>query len=1381
MKKFLLALLFLSSCDVVYGQGTHTGPGGGGSPVPFAGVPSGSCAATQTAVDTTTGNYYSCNSTVWLKVGPGAAGSAAWSTVTAGTNAGQALLVGNGSTFGPTGTGTITATAAPFSGLTAGTVTAVGTFPGGDLFLGGINEQTSVSYTIVASDENKLITFANAGAVAVTLPQATTAGFTAGAYFPVFNEGPGTVTITPTTSTINDAATLVLTTGTGATIFSDGTNYSALIGGASSSGTVTSVAQTVPSGLAVAGSPITTSGTLAITWSVAAAGQIINSSAANTAGFTATPTLGVAGTTLGTLALTGNTSGTVTITPQAAAGTVTLTLPNASGTIADTATAPLVLSATTGALTCPTCATSSGGGTVTWATPTTGTATSIATFPGGDLFNGGIDAQSGTSYTVVAADENKLLTFNNASAVSVTLPQATGAGFTNGAFFNVFNRGAGAVTITPTTSTINGNSTVVLNQNQGALIVSDGTNYSAWVSSAPSGSGTVTSVGLQINAGSSSGIFAVTGSPVTTSGNLNYNLTGTSGGIPYFSSTSVLSSSGLLAANGPVIGGGAGTTPTSITPPTTPNGVPQYFIETPSGGVSTAETFALAGVPTNAQTGTSYTLVATDRASYLSFSNASAIAVTLPQAGSAGFGSNFVTKLNNIGAGAVTVTPTTSTIDGNATMVLNQGESAFIYSDNTNYFSARDSGQLTAGANITFTRSATGVSIAGQPGTVTSFSSGNLSPLFTTSVATATTTPALSFTLSNAAAGTFLGNNTSSSAAPSYITLSAINPQTATYQVLASDFSAYKTIAVASGTFTITLVASGSQPANGQYINVVNYGSGVVTIARSGQNINGAAANYTLNAGSASAPTSTTIESDGTNYFASIDEGTVGTVTSVAETVPSGLAVAGSPITSSGTLAVTWSVAAAGQVVNSSAANTAGFTATPTLGVAGTTLGTLALTGNTSGTVTLTPQAAAGTVTLTLPNTTGTIADGASAPLVLSATTGNLTCPTCATSSGGGTITWATPTTGTATSIATFPGGDLFLGGVDAQSGTSYTVVAADEEKLLTFNNASAVSVTLPQATGAGFVAGAVFNVFNRGAGAVTITPTTSTINGNATLVLNQNQGAMIESDGTNYSAWVSASPSGSGTVTSVAQTVPSGFAIGGSPITTSGTLAITYSVSGAGQVINSTGSNAAGFTATPTLGVAGTTLGTLALTGNTSGTVTLTPQAAAGTVTLTLPNTTGTIADGASAPLSLSATTGNITCATCVTSAASLTSNQAVNGSGTQSEATGFTDTAGTITSGHLACYTASNTIGNCTGTPSNNIIGVFNSSTTWIASGETTVTLDATVSVTFGDILCASSTVAGDSHDNGSTPCTNGEWVGIVKTTAASVSSATAFIALR
>jgi hypothetical protein len=61
----------------------------------------------------------------------------------------------------------------------------------------------------------------------------------------------------------------------------------------------------------------------------------------------------------------------------------------------------------------------------------------------------------------------------------------------------------------------------------------------------------------------------------------------------------------------------------------------------------------------------------------------------------------------------------------------------------------------------------------GGSGTVTGFTAGNLSPLFTTSVANASTTPALSFSLSTASAHTFLGNNTSSTSAPGYVAITA--------------------------------------------------------------------------------------------------------------------------------------------------------------------------------------------------------------------------------------------------------------------------------------------------------------------------------------------------------------------------------------------------------------------------------------------------------------------------------------------------------------------------------------------------------------------------------------------------------------------------------
>lgn len=95
----------------------------------------------------------------------------------------------------------------------------------------------------------------------------------------------------------------------------------------------------------------------------------------------------------------------------------------------------------------------------------------------GYLSGAGVNAQTGTTYTVLTGDRNKLVTFSNASAVAVTLPQAGSAGFADNYVFSAVNRGAGLVTITPTTSTIDGASTLTLATNQGVMIFSDGTNY----------------------------------------------------------------------------------------------------------------------------------------------------------------------------------------------------------------------------------------------------------------------------------------------------------------------------------------------------------------------------------------------------------------------------------------------------------------------------------------------------------------------------------------------------------------------------------------------------------------------------------------------------------------------------------------------------------------------------------------------------------------------------------------------------------------------------------------------------------------------------------------------------------------------------------------
>jgi hypothetical protein len=96
----------------------------------------------------------------------------------------------------------------------------------------GVNAQTGTTYAFVASDLGKLVTLANAASVAVSLSQATASGgnFAAGWWVEVENRGAGTVTITPTTSTINGGASITLATNSSVKIISDGTNYLALQG-----------------------------------------------------------------------------------------------------------------------------------------------------------------------------------------------------------------------------------------------------------------------------------------------------------------------------------------------------------------------------------------------------------------------------------------------------------------------------------------------------------------------------------------------------------------------------------------------------------------------------------------------------------------------------------------------------------------------------------------------------------------------------------------------------------------------------------------------------------------------------------------------------------------------------------------------------------------------------------------------------------------------------------------------------------------------------------------------------------------------------------------------------------------------------------------------
>lgn len=65
--------------------------------------------------------------------------------------------------------------------------------------------------------------------------------------------------------------------------------------------------------------------------------------------------------------------------------------------------------------------------------------------------------------------------------------------------------------------------------------------------------------------------------------------------------------------------------------------------------------------------------------------------------------------------------------------------------------------------------------------------------------------------------------------------------------------------------------------------------------------------------------------------------------------------------------------------------------------------------------------------------------------------------------------------------------GPIALAGVNSQTGTSYNLVSSDEGKLVTFNNASAITVTVPTVASASWRTGAPIYLCQIGVGQVTV------------------------------------------------------------------------------------------------------------------------------------------------------------------------------------------------------------------------------------------------------------------------------------------------------
>ncbi len=1185
--------------------------------------------------------------------------------------------------------------------------------------------------------------------------------------------GGATTTVQPSTLTTTAwTMTLPSAKGTnGQVLQTDGSGNTSWISAAT--GSVTSVNMAVPTYMSVAGGPITSSGTLTVSYgnenanlifagptggaaggpafrSIVAADipALPNTNLQNSSvtlgttsvalGATASSLaalnsvgLGVNGTTTGVMTLANGTSGGATTTVQPSTSTTTawtMTLPSAKGTNGQ------VLQ-------------TDGSGNTSWISAATGSVTSVnMSVPAILSVSGGPITSSGT-LAVSLANENANLIFagpTSGGAATPTFRSIVAADIPALPNTNLQNSsvtlGTTNVALGATAGSLAALNSVGLGVNgttTGVMTLANGTSggatttvqpstltTTAWTMTLPSAKGTNGQVLQTDGSGNTSWISAATGS--VTSVNM---------AVPTY----------MSVAGGPITSSGTLTVSYG-------NENANLIFAGPTGGAAGSPAFrsiVAADIPALPNTNLQNSSVTLGTTSVALGATASSLAAL----NSVGLGVNgtttgVMTLANGTSGGATTtVQPSTSTTTAwTMTLPSAKGTNGQVLqtdgSGNTSWISAATGSVTSVNMSVPAI-----LSVSGGPIT----SSGTLA-----------------VSLANENANLIFAGPTSGGAA------------TPTFRsIVAADIPALPNTNLQNSSVTLgtTSVALGATASSLAALNSVGLGvngttTGVMTMA----NGTGGGATttvqpstltttaWTMTLPSAKGTNGQVLQTDGSGNTSWISAAT-GSVTSVNMAVPTYMSVAGGPITSSGTLTVSYgnenanlifagptggaagspafrSIVAADipALPNTNLQNSSvtlgttsvalGATASSLaalnsvgLGVNGTTTGVMTLANGTSGGATTTVQPSTSTTTawtMTLPSAKGTNGqvlqtDGSGNTSWISAATGSVTSVNMSVpailSVSGGPIT----SSGTlAVSLANENANLIFAGPTSggAATPTFRSIVAADIPALPNTNlqNSSVTLGTTSVALGAtasslaalnsvglgvnGTTTG-VMTLANGTSGGATTTVQPSTLTTTAwTMTLPSAKGTngqVLQTDGSGNTSWISAA---TGSVTSVNMAVPTYMSVAGGPITSSGTLTVSYGNENANLIFagptggaagspafrsivaadipalpntnlqNSsvtlgTTSVALGATASSLaalnsvgLGVNGTTTGVMTLANGTSGGATTTVQPSTSTTTawtMTLPSAKGTNGqvlqtDGSGNTSWISAATGSVT-----------------------------------------------------------------------------------------------------------------------------------------